>query len=217
MGVDILYFIDHDLPTDTPQIFYEEFKKRVCNTDVILHNVNKSPFRDINIKKNTWYILYLDGYSEFVLHYEVDNYEFHLEVYKKTVRIDNIDFNNKTAFDYLRWYHLIAYLKENKLEGRKWLKIPISIYKKYLKTIFHSQKLLLIADSSSYRHETLYGELIDENNGKSIDHIIELNKSFSSPCKIWKNEDAFGRPESDYWSNHEHEVDAFFIFDLNQY
>lgn len=77
MGVDILYFIDHDLPTDTPQIFYEEFKKRVCNTDVILHNVNKSPFRDINIKKNTWYILYLDGDSEFALHYEVDNYEFH--------------------------------------------------------------------------------------------------------------------------------------------
>ena len=95
MGVDICYCIDHDLPTDSLQSFYEEFKIRINDSEVILHNCSELPVRDVICKKNTWYILYTDEYSDFCLHYEKDNYSFHLEIYKKLVDVKNIDYINK--------------------------------------------------------------------------------------------------------------------------
>ena len=217
MGVDICYFIDHDLSTDSPQMFYEEFKKRVNNSNVILHNCDEIPFRDLNCKKETWYILYDNEFPDFCLHYEKDNYSFHLDIYKKLVDVKDIEYLNKKnfekPFDYLRWYQMLDYFRENEKEGHEWLDKPINIYKKYLVSIFHSTKLLLIADSSSYRHETIHGDFIMEQ-GKSIDEIVELNKTFSPPCKIWRNEEAFGRPKSDYENDAADWIDAFFIFDL---
>ncbi len=217
MGVDICYFIDHDLPTESPQNLYEEFKKRINDSEVILHNCSEIPFRDVISKNDTWYILYGNEYPDICLHYEKDNYSFHLDIYKKLVDVKDIEYINRknfeTPFDYLRWYQMLDYFRENSKEGHDWLDKPINIYKKYLVSLFHSTKLLLIADSSSYRHETIEGDFIMEQ-GKSIDEIVELNKTFSPPCKIWRNEEAFGRQKSDYENDDYDWIDAFFIFDL---
>ena len=212
MGVDICYFIDHDLPADNPQALYEELKKRV-KSDVILHNCDKTPFCEVSPKSDTYYILYGEDCLNTALYYEKDKYQFELEFYKKTVEVSYIYYDGKTAFDYLRWYQMLNYFRENEKEGHEWLKGAIFIYKKYLVPIFHSTKLLLIADSSSYRHETIWGDFIMEN-GNSIDEVVELNKTFSPPCKIWRNEEAFGRAKSDYENDSSDWIDAFFIFDL---
>lgn len=213
MGVDICYYLDHDLPAGNPQMFYEEFKKRVNGSDVILHNCRGVPFYNLIRKKNTWYILYLNDNSDIGLYYEIDNYRFHFDIYKKTVDVKDIEYEGHAAFDYLRWYHLLDYFRENGKEGHDWLEKAISIYKKYLVPVFHSTKLSLIADSSSYRHETIEGDFLMEQ-GKSIDDVVELNNTFSPPCKIWRNEEAFGRPKSDYENAAYDWIDAFFIFDL---
>ena len=39
-------------------------------------------------------------------------------------------------------YQMLDYFRENKKEGHEWLDKPITIYKKYLVSIFHSTKLL---------------------------------------------------------------------------
>ena len=212
MGVDICFFIDHDLPADNPQLFYEEFRKRT-NRDVFLHNCDEVPFQNIIHKSDTFYILYSDNYSDISIEYEKDNYLFLLDIYKKTVYVGNTDCDGKTAFNYLRWYQMLDFFRENKKEGHDWLEKSISICKNYLASVFHSTKLIMLADSSSYRHETIVGDFFMEQ-GKSIEEAVELNKTFSPPCKIWRNEEVFGSPRSDYENDDSDWIEAFFIFDL---
>lgn len=211
MGVDICYFLDHDLPTDSPQKLYEELKKRIPDKEIILHNKETVPF----YKKDVWYILPCESNQEISLHYENEIFSLHLEIYKNVVEVREIKKDDKPAFDYLRWYQMITFFMNKEINGLQWFENMIDTLNNTLVSIFHSKQLLLTADSSSIRHETLYGEFLMEQ-GKTIEEALEMNKSFSPPCKVLRNEEAFGRSEIDYKGNGDDWVGPFFIFDVDQ-
>lgn len=212
MGIDICYFLDHDLPTDNPQVLYEELKKRIPDNEIILHNCEKVPFSTIPLQKNVWYVLYQDTYPDIVLHYEDDIFTYHPSLYKKVADVGDVDKDGKTAFDYLRWNYMKSYFRDNMAEGHQWVSSMINNLN-FLVKVFHSTKLLLTADSSSYQHEMLCDDYLREQ-GKTIDEALEMNQLFNPPCKVWRNNEAFGRAESDYEGDKNNCAGPFFIFDV---
>ena len=104
------------------------------------------------------------------------------------------------------------YFGDSKAEGRQWVSNMINNLSGLIK-VFHSTKLLLTADSSSYQHETLCNDYLMEQ-GKTIDEALAMNKSFNPPCKVWRNNEAFGRAESDYKGDMDNCAGPFFIFDV---
>ena len=61
--------------------------------------------------------------------------------------------------------------------------------------------------------ESYYAEKLQQFE-KSIDEALEMNRLFSPPCKIWKNDEAFGRDYSDYWDKGDDFSGALFMFDV---
>ena len=216
MGVDICFFLDHDLPMDNPQIFYEELKKRISGKEIILNDYEKTPFNEMQTRKNVWYVLYGFTFPDISLDYKDDIYEIHIELYKNVAYVNEINKDGEIAFDYLRFHRMLTLFQENKNEGKEWFTNMINTLRSTVLPILHSKKLLLTADSSSYRHETLYGDYLMEQ-GKTIEEALEMNESFTPPCKVWKNKEAFGRPEDDYYGNGDDWIDPFFLFDLDQF
>ena len=216
MGVDICFFLDHDLPIDNPQNLYEELKKRISGKEIILNDCDKIPFNEMQPQKYVWYILYGESFFDKSLDYKDDTYEIHLELYKNVSYVNNINKDGNIAFDYLRFHRMLSLFEENKNEGKAWFTNMIKTLKTTVVPVLHSKKLLLTADSSSYRHETLYADFLMEQ-GKTIEEALEMNKSFTPPCKVWKNKEVFGRPEDDYYGDGEDWVDPFFVFDLVQF
>jgi hypothetical protein len=216
MGVDILYFLDHDLPVDNIQNLYNELKMRIPDKEIILCDCGKTPFYNIKKRKNVWYVLYGYNYPDVSLHYEDDIYTIHPVLYKNTAECSDIEMQGNSAFNYLRWWQMIEYFKNNETNGREWFLNMITSLKTTLQPIFHSKKVLLTADSSSYTHETMYGDFLADQ-GKTIDEALEMNNTFNPPCNIWKNKEAFGRPETDYDSLIDNDCGGpFFLFDLDK-
>lgn len=216
MGVDILYFLDHDLPLDNIQHFYDELKKRIPDKEIILCDCKKTPFYNIKSRKNVWYVLYGEKYPDISLDYEDDIYNIHLELYKNVAECSELEKNDNIVFNYLHWCQMVEYFKNNEKVGREWFLNMITTFNTTIQPILHSKKLLLTADSSSYTHETMYGDFLMDQ-GKTIDEALEMNNTFNPPCNIWKNEEAFGRPETDYDSLNDDDCGGpFFVFDLDK-
>ena len=111
---------------------------------------------------------------------------------------------------------MVDLFMENDSRCHEWFSTMITTLKETLVPILHSKKLLLTADSSSYTHETMYGDFLMDQ-GKTIDEALEMNNTFNPPCNIWKNEEAFGRPETDYDSLNDDDCGGpFFVFDLDK-
>ena len=84
MGVDICYFLDHDLPTDNAENFLKEFRKRVKGKKVILHDCDKQYWCDVEQEKNAWYIKYEGTFCSHAfwlyISYKDKNYETELSI-----------------------------------------------------------------------------------------------------------------------------------------
>lgn len=214
MGIDILYFMDHDLPFDDFRKFCTEFKKRVKGNAFILDDYDTSkpniPATDI------WHIGRFSDYEDEIhLSYNGKSFQCQLDVYKNTVEIRETEINGDSALDGFKWNHMVdMFERDFPISGKEWADKMIDICRKYFAPILHSTKILLTADSSSYRHETLAFSFLMEQ-GKSIDEALELNKSFSPPCKVWRNDEAFGREYEDYYDiDASSSIGALFVFDF---
>lgn len=64
MGVDICYFVDHDLPMDSADAFINEFSKRV-NGDVEVYDINDVCDYQATEKKGKWRVSYDSEYGEY--------------------------------------------------------------------------------------------------------------------------------------------------------
>ena len=206
MGVDICYFLDHDLPTDNAKDFLKEFKKRVKGKKVILHDCEKQYWCNVEQENNVWYIKYLETFEgTFCSHvfnlsvsYKNKNYEIELSIYRKCIEIDEMKYKGQPIPAYCRWNRMYTFLQDDKTFdeytlyiARNWINNMLERYKEFLNPIFHSSKVLLTEDSSSFRHETLAGDFIMEK-GLSIDEALDKNNEFASPCTVLKNENCFG-------------------------
>ena len=215
MGVDILYFMDHDLPMNDFRQLCTEFKKRVRGNAVVLDDADGS---ETNMPTNgMWHIVrycYSENDVDINLSYNDETFQCSLDMYKNAAEIRETKINGKTAFDTLRWNYMVdMFERDFPISGKKWADKMIDICRNYFVPILHSTKILLTADSSSYRHETLAGDFLMEQ-GKTIDEALELNKSFSPPCKVWRNDEAFGREFEDYYDTGKDSIGALFLFDL---
>lgn len=225
MGVDILYFIDHDLPTDNADVFLTEFRKRAGKNKVVLYddnnNDNNQNEGDENPKKNTWKIIFngtfeksLSDFGRISIFYEDEHLKLELYLYKKVVEVFDMQIDRNNIPPWCRWYHIIqSFESNNPYNAKDWVKTLRDNYKKYLVPLFHSSKVLLTADSSSYRHETLYSDYLMDK-GMSIEEALEKNNEFSLPCKVLKNDDVFCRHKSDYLDEGEDDIGALVLFDL---
>ena len=72
MGVDILYFADHDLPMDSADIFMKEFSNRV-NGNVEIYDWNYESFEEKNGK---WYVSYKGNDGTFESYFQSGHYFF---------------------------------------------------------------------------------------------------------------------------------------------
>ncbi len=215
MGVDILYFMDHDLPTADFRQFCTEFRNRVKGNAVILDNHDGS---ETNVPAaGMWHIVrycYSENDADVILSYNDKTFQCSLDMYKNAAEIRETKINGKTAFDTLRWNYMVdMFERDFPISGKKWADKMIDICRNYFVPILHSTKILLTADSSSNRHETLAGDFLMDQ-GKTIDEALELNKSFSPPCKVWRNDEAFGREFEDYYDTGKDSIGALFLFDL---
>lgn len=214
MSIDILYFMDHDLPIDDFRKFCTEFKKRVKGNAYILDDYDASkpniPVTDI------WHIERFSDYEDEIhLSYNGKNLQCSLGVYKNTVEIRDTEINGESGFDWFKWNHMVDIFETDRpISGKEWKNKIIDTCRNYFTPILHSTKILLTADSSSYRHETLAFNFLMEQ-GKSIDEALEMNKSFSPPCKVWRNDEAFGRKYEDYYDTDVNSsIGALFVFDF---
>lgn len=221
MGVDILYFLNHDLKTDTAENFLVDFKSRINGKDVILYDCEKQSWTDNEPKNGVWYILYNKSFesnfnsNKLDLFYKDDNLQLDLALSKNTVCVFEMKIDGKDIPAWCRWYTLCNVFEKNSpYNAKEWVHTMVENYKKYLVPIFHSTKVLLTADSSSLRHETLGAEFLREK-GMTIEDALEKNKEFNPPCKVFKNDAAFGRKSEDYYDEQsENPIGALFLFDL---
>ena len=51
--------------------------------------------------------------------------------------------------------------------------------------------MIILKDHSSYEHETLGGENLEEEGG-TIEEALARNSKFKQPCAVLKNDEAFG-------------------------
>ena len=182
MGVDILYYVDHDLPTDCAQSFLAEFNKRVGAdgkwriiggwADGSLEKQFPNPGGDIHIYKTC-------GDSEIELEFEKNT----LLIRKLPGWTDKVDF--------CRWHTMNDFFAQNVDYAKEWKENLVSLIKENLAQVFHPTKVILLKDSSSYEHETLGGENLEEEGG-TIEEALALNSTFEEPCAVLKNDEAFG-------------------------
>lgn len=198
MGVDILYFADHDFPMDSADIFMKEFSNRV-NGNVEIYDWNQDSFKEKNGK---WYVSYngedrsFESYfpnskTGIEIHFSNDDLDIEVELAKDTIMIWKIKENWDKEINCYRWYTMDEFFSKDKEFAAEWKEKLISQIKEILTPIFHSTKVLLTKDSSSYEHETLAGEyLIDK--GETIEQALLHNSEFKEPCAILRNNEAFG-------------------------
>ncbi len=182
MGVDILYYVDHDLPTDCAQSFLAEFNKRAGAdgkwriiggwVDGSLEKQFPNPDGDIHIYKTC-------GDSEIELEFEKNT----LLIRKLPCWMDKVDF--------CRWHTMNDFFAQNVDYAKEWKENLVSLIKENLAQVFHPTKVILLKDSSSYEHETLGGENLEEEGG-TIEEALALNSTFEQPCAVLKNDEAFG-------------------------
>jgi len=203
MGVDICHYVDHDLPTDNIEAFVREFKKRVKSDNVVIQTEEEFCYDFDDIHDNIWYV-YQENQETILVHY---NDEFVFYVYKKSLDVFNVRIEGET--DCTRWYMMIRSFESDPEYAKIWIDETIGFMKQIVVPIFHSKKMMLLADSSSLRHDYMENYLID--NGKSIDEALELNKTFNPPCKVYWNYDAIEINENDYFDG---DIGPIFMFDL---
>ncbi len=182
MGVDILYYVDHDLPTDCAQSFLAEFNKRAGAdgkwriiggwADGLLEKQFPNPSGDIHIYKTC-------GDSEIELEFEKNT----LLIRKLPGWMDKVDF--------CRWHTMNDFFSRNVDYSKEWKENLVSLIKENLAQVFHPTKVIILKDSSSYEHETLGGENLEEEGG-TIEEALALNSTFEEPCAVLKNDEAFG-------------------------
>lgn len=184
MGVDIVYFVDHDLPMESASSFLKEFNKRIKG------NIHWNVYADTDICSfdnyfpNTQGDVCITFYNENEKKITID-----LSLARRTLQIFELPGWDK--IDCYRWDTVNKYLSNNKDFAETWTKNLIYIINEKLVPIFHSTKLILLKDSSSYEHEKLYNEILLEKGG-TIEDVISYNSTFEHPCTILQNADAFG-------------------------
>lgn len=228
MGVDICYFMDHDFEITTIENFLSDFCKRANIsiskekiTELINQNISPSdyPFENtlelsFSLDKYSFYFV-LDSNKNFLKDYGIKiNYiddvaDLSFEVFKGNIFLHDMKTNGNDEIDFLRWNHLVHYFDTDTDFSKKWTEKLFSLLKTYLVPIFHSTKVLLTADSSSYRHETLIDFFIE---GFSIEFILNLNESLFNPlCKVFRNQKCFGNKRKDYYDG---EIGPLYLFDI---
>lgn len=214
MGVDICYFIDHDLPNDNALEFLETFKNRVNGKEVILHDVEKLWFAEVEKKNGVWYILYsksfeksLNNVGEIRFYYKDDILELELDLYKKVIDVCSMQVNEKNIPTWHRHHEISSYYRGEEDYIKGWIKSIQDNYKKYLVPLFHSKEVLLTADSSNRLHETVYGDYL-MGRGMSIEEALSVE-----PCIVLRNYDCFKTTSDENEPYNENKL-PFYIFDL---
>ena len=214
MGIDICYFLNHDLPTDTHEHLCNELRKRVNGKEVLFSNFDLEELPQNSEKADVWHVTSYPSYRKgFSLLYYDGIFSCEIELCKSACLLSEFEINHTNPFDYLRWNHMVNMFQDTPEKGKQWKNSMLDYLSRYIVPIVHSTKVLLTADSSSYRHETIGFDYILEQE-KSIDEALEMNRLFSPPCKIWKNDEAFGRDYSDYWDKGDDFSGALFMFDV---
>ena len=182
MGVDIVYFLDHDLPMESESVFLSEFHKRT--KDDIRWNV----YADTEIKSFEKFFPNTQG--EVYISFSDANEKININLAQRTLQI--FDLPDWDEIDCYRWNTVNDYFSKNNDFAKSWTKKLKSIIQENLVPIFHSTKLILLKDSSSYEHEKLYNDILLEKGG-TFEDVISYNSSFEHPCTILRNYEAFGQ------------------------
>ncbi len=219
MGIDICYFLDHDLSLNNHERLCEELRKRVNDKEVIFHDCDTEQAEYSGPKMNVWHVNFYKADKSILFDDEIHlffnngTFDCTIELYKGAAFLVDLNIDGENPFNYLRWNHMIDLFRDEAEKGKEWKNLLLNVCNQYIVPILHSKKILLTADSSSFRHETLGGEYLMEKN-MTIEEALEMNNSFSSPCKVWRNEEAFGRAQEDYWDDGDDFIGSFFIFDF---
>ncbi len=182
MGVDILYYVDHDLPTDCAENFLAEFNRRAgadSKWQVLYDEDDGSLEKHFPNPGGSVHIYKVEGDSEI----ELDLAKGTLMVWNLPGWMDKVDFCS--------WYAMDDFFAQNVNFAKEWKEKLVSVIKENLAPVFHSTKVILLKDSSSYEHETL-GSLNLEVKGNTIEEALARNSTFEQPCAILKNDEAFG-------------------------
>ncbi len=210
MGIDIFYFADHNLPINSVNDFLREFSKRI-GAEIRCANMSKT--RDsytkckLSQRKNHRKVFrtykFVEGWNftfrykrnpfcnesdldkslngnQLDLVYKSGDSKFEYSVYGRNVFVRGaVDYYSK--LDYIRYWGLF----EKDMD--EWFAKLLDTAHKHICPVFNSKQLLLTADSSSYEHETMAGELFGSEI--HISDILERNQKFKNPCPVFTNKE----------------------------
>lgn len=224
MGVDICYFVDHDLPMNSADAFIKEFSKRANGNFEVCDRNNDCDNSDETISQNAekkvkWCVSYDSKYGEYdsfekyfpnpkgsiAIFFSDENFNVELDLAKNTLEIWSLKNNWRSEIDFCRWHTMDNFFAEEIDFAKNWTQKLFSQIKEVIVPIFHSKQVLLTKDSSSLEHETLYGNYLMEN-GETIEAALLKNSEFENPCPILRNDEAFGHSED--------LEQPFYVFDL---
>lgn len=180
MGCDIQYFLDHDFDNLSPEVFLQEFKKRISSVQLYISNSfdDAKSFEDLGIKE-CWSIYKSEdtnNVQDFLISYykEGENHNWNISVCKKSLSFV-INDRGMTFSPSLRWsLFRDDYLKNRSPEIKSRIDRTIKEIKKNIVPVFHSTKLVAMGDQGLY--EILEDEL---DQGANFDECIiprELKK-----------------------------------------
>ena len=132
--------------------------------------------------------------------------KFEFRVFPNTLDVSSFVMGNFDISN-TRWYMMLNFFEQDIDLAKKWKDSTIGYFKSFVVPIFHSNKLMLIADAGM-RHCCLEDFIMD---GKTIEETLALNQAFDIPCKVYCNDEAFGIKKSDYWDG---EIGPIFLFNL---
>lgn len=196
MGIQINYFVDHDLSLDSVKTFLSEFLKRTHEDNhwKIEADTNLCDFESFfpNTQGNISIYNFTDNLQT----------QIELDLSMKTLQIFSLPhFDEIDCF----WENLNKEFSENTVVSKKRISQLISTIKENIVPVFHSTKLILFNQETFNEHKVLYKEKLIEN-GCSIEEVLKYNKTFDNPCAILTNENAY--------KNYSDLYQPIYLFDL---
>lgn len=204
MGVDVLFFVDHDLPTDSADNFIAALEMRK-HRDKSWQLLDEQIYKD----KDTICKVYPNYNASSFEHgvwvsFSNDDAEFNFILHKHAVEIEYFLINKKEVINNYRWQTVHDFLLMDSEPGKKWLAKLFDIVNTYIVPFFHSKQILLIKDSSSELHEKVCSEITE---GLSINDALSIQH-----CSIVEKKDCFKKTRDEL----DHKAEPFFVFDLNE-
>ncbi len=205
MSLNLLYILNHDLPTNSEEVFLREFSKRT-NGNFDLYDYDKFSKKP---EKGKWHLGYHsndDSFESFFpnsvqglnLFFNDDDVDLRVDFGKRVASISGIKSNLDKEINCYCWDGINDIFINHVEFAKKWGRGLLHQINEFLVPLFHSTSLMLLKDTFSDLHQTLYEKYLNEE-GQTIEQALKSAEAFAKKTGrsfvVLRNDEVFGHDQ----------------------